>query len=202
MSFSLFRVLCLLSAAPVFAALDPRATIARADLDYLTPATRSEEGMPVGNGRMGGLVWTSPSVLKFQINRVDVFAMHASSVRFPQLGSFIDTSGIGGAQIIRNRLRLREGPGAIDAEHLAGLSNGVHSSLLDGTPPEGEHGEPLLRVFPAWLKDWGAEFTLLARGAFTMAAAQTGGKSGRSRSCRTRGRPAGCKARGAGRWFS
>jgi hypothetical protein len=97
---------------------------------------------------------------------------------FTQLGSFIDAPGIGGAQIFRNRLRLREGPGAIDAEHIAGLSNGVHFSLLDSTPPEGEHGEPLLRVFPAWPKDWDADFTLLARGAFTVSAAQAGGKVG------------------------
>lgn len=97
---------------------------------------------------------------------------------FTQLGSFIDAQGIGGAQLFRNRLRLREGPGAIDAEHLAGLANGVHSSLLDSTPPDGEHGEPLLRVFPAWPRDWGADFTLLARGAFTVSAAQHDGVIG------------------------
>ena len=97
---------------------------------------------------------------------------------FTQLGSFIDSPGIGGAQIFRNRLRLREGPGAIDAEHISGLLNGVHASLLDSTPPEGEHGEPVLRVFPAWPKDWDADFTLLARGAFTVSAAQSGGKIG------------------------
>ena len=32
---------------------------------------------------------------------------------FNRTGGFIDTTGIGGAQIFRNRLRLREGPGAI-----------------------------------------------------------------------------------------
>lgn len=97
---------------------------------------------------------------------------------FNRLGSFIDDPGIGGAQIFRNRLRLREGPGAIDAEHIAGLSNGVNSSLLDSTPPDGEQGEPVMRVFPAWPKDWDADFTLLARGAFTVSAVQAGGKIG------------------------
>jgi len=33
----------------------------------------------VGNGRMGSLVWTSPSALKFQINRVDVFSVDGGS---------------------------------------------------------------------------------------------------------------------------
>ncbi|HWA26829.1 MAG TPA: DUF5703 domain-containing protein [Lacunisphaera sp.] len=97
---------------------------------------------------------------------------------FNRLGSFIDDPGIGGARIFRNRLRLREGPGAIDAEHIAGLSNGIHSSLLDSTPADGEQGEPVLRVFPAWPKDWDADFALLARGAFTVSAAQTGGAIG------------------------
>lgn len=97
---------------------------------------------------------------------------------FTQLGSFIDEAGIGGARIFRNRLRLREGPGAIDAEHIAGLSNGVHASLLESTPSDGAHGEPLLRIFPAWPRDWDADFRLLARGAFLVSAGQRGGVVG------------------------
>ena len=38
--------------------------------------------MPVGNGRTGSLVWTTPSALHFQINRVDVFAAHAGTVGY------------------------------------------------------------------------------------------------------------------------
>jgi len=33
-------------------------------------------GMPLGNGRMGTLVWTTPGAVEFQINRVDVFAVN------------------------------------------------------------------------------------------------------------------------------
>lgn len=51
-----------------------RNRISRADLVYDAPVARSEEGMPLGNGRMGTLVWTSPSQVRFQINRVDVYA--------------------------------------------------------------------------------------------------------------------------------
>src|SRR5262245_44690296 len=50
-----------------------RKLLERADLSYDRPAARSEEGIPVGNGRMGSLVWTVPAALKFQINRVDVY---------------------------------------------------------------------------------------------------------------------------------
>ena len=49
-----------------------RALVSRADLHYDAPVARSEEGVPLGNGRMGSLVWTSPTALRFQINRVDV----------------------------------------------------------------------------------------------------------------------------------
>src|SRR5689334_14972487 len=49
-----------------------RALIAQADLVYDKPVPRSEEGIPIGNGRMGSLIWTSPTALKLQINRVDL----------------------------------------------------------------------------------------------------------------------------------
>jgi hypothetical protein len=58
--------------APRLPALDYRAIVAQSDLHYDRPVERSEEGMPLGNGRMGSLVWTTPAALKFQINRVDL----------------------------------------------------------------------------------------------------------------------------------
>jgi hypothetical protein len=61
--------------------------VARADLDYDAPATRPEEGMPVGNGRMGSLVWTEPTKLRFQINRVDVFAAGCDTRSFPRFST-------------------------------------------------------------------------------------------------------------------
>ncbi len=76
-----------LSAASRLLDIDLRAVVSRADLHYAEPATRSEEGMPVGNGRMGSLVWTTPDALKFQINRVDVFGCDAATVSFPEADS-------------------------------------------------------------------------------------------------------------------
>jgi hypothetical protein len=58
--------------------------VSRADLHYGKPVGRSEEGMPLGNGRMGSLVWTVPSALRLQINRVDVFATNCTSNAFPE----------------------------------------------------------------------------------------------------------------------
>jgi hypothetical protein len=57
---------------PVPSSTSARAVVSRADLIYTAPVARSEEGIPIGNGRMGTLVWTTPSALKFQINRVDI----------------------------------------------------------------------------------------------------------------------------------
>ncbi len=64
--------------------VDYRSLVSRADLYYSKPVDRSEEGMPVGNGRMGSLVWTTPASLKFQINRVDVFASNCATNSFPE----------------------------------------------------------------------------------------------------------------------
>jgi hypothetical protein len=63
-------------------AVDRRAVVSRADLVYDRPVARSEEGMPLGNGRMGSLVWTTPTALKFQINRVDVQPISSATTSF------------------------------------------------------------------------------------------------------------------------
>jgi len=84
---------------------------------------------------------------------------------FNRLGSFIDSAGTGGAQIFRNRLRLREGPGAIDAEHIGGLTSGIHETMLSNSP-DIQDGEPVTQIFNSWPKEWDAAFKLLAHGAF------------------------------------
>jgi hypothetical protein len=93
---------------------------------------------------------------------------------FTRLGSFIDSEGSGEARIFRNRLRLREGPGAIDAEHIAGLSSGIHSTMLDSHPDSAAGDEPIT-IFNHWPKDWDAAFQLLARGGFVISSVQTDG---------------------------
>lgn len=63
---------------------DYRKLISNADLVYEIPVDRSEAGMPLGNGTMGSLVWTSPSAIKMQINRSDVFAENKSTDSFKE----------------------------------------------------------------------------------------------------------------------
>lgn len=47
--------------------------------NYSEDGVLPEDGMPVGTGRMGTLVWLTPNALHMQINRVDVFGMDSSS---------------------------------------------------------------------------------------------------------------------------
>jgi len=56
--------------------VDHKTLVSRADLVYETPVKSPVEGQPIGNGRMGTLVWTSPAAVHFQINRNDVFAVN------------------------------------------------------------------------------------------------------------------------------
>ena len=57
--------------------VDHRAIVSRGDLIYDSPAKKSIEGQPIGNGKMGTLVWTTPSAIHFQINRNDVLAVNS-----------------------------------------------------------------------------------------------------------------------------
>lgn len=65
--------------------MDYRSLVSRADFVYRSPASRGEDGTPIGNGRMGTMVWTADSAVCFQINRSDVFAVNRTH-RGPQHG--------------------------------------------------------------------------------------------------------------------
>lgn len=64
---------------------DIRSFISAADLHYQGVDRIPEAGMPIGNGRMGSLVWMDEEELHMQWNRVDVFANDASSQSFPEM---------------------------------------------------------------------------------------------------------------------
>jgi hypothetical protein len=102
--------------------IDYARLLRRADLVYERPPDHSEEGIPVGNGRMGSLVWTTPSAMHLQINRVDVYGNDASSDSFFERHNdycggcgFVDVEvGEGGDEIFpaagfRQRLSVHDG---------------------------------------------------------------------------------------------
>jgi hypothetical protein len=142
--------------------------------EHLVPMSGSVRGFAggVGRGPFGAFVYNGPGAIEPIGPEPEI---KSRFLGFTRLGSFIDSEGDGGAKIFRNRLRLREGPGAIDAEHIAGLSAGIHASLLASAPESATNEEPV-KIFAEWPKDWDAAFTLLARGAFVISAAQKGGQ--------------------------
>lgn len=75
-----------------------RLMVSRSDLIYEKPAARPVEGQPIGNGRMGTMVWTTPDAIHLQINRVDVFAVN-SVHQGRRVGATDYCSGIAGVSI-------------------------------------------------------------------------------------------------------
>ena len=58
--------------------VDQPGSVSPSDVVYERPAETPDAGQPIGNGRMGTMVWTSPVAVHLQINRVDVFAVNCN----------------------------------------------------------------------------------------------------------------------------
>lgn len=82
-AWAIYLVCACAGAAPTIS-INYSNLISRADLNYTHAVERSEDGIPIGNGRMGTLIWTTPSAIHFQINRVDVFGNDGSTDSFPE----------------------------------------------------------------------------------------------------------------------
>ena len=76
---------------------------------------------------------------------------------------------------LANRMSLREGFQALDAEALGRASEAMHMALLQSNPPAPAQ-EPIIHLFPAWPKEWDAAFTLAARGAFLISSSMRKGQ--------------------------
>ena len=76
--------------------------------------------------------------------------------------------------VLANRMTLREGINAIGAQRLGCVTYAVHEALCQSNPGT-PGGEPVLNLFPAWPKDWDAQFTQAARGQFLVTASFAGG---------------------------
>ena len=97
---------------------DYPALVARADLSINQPVTRSEEGLPIGNGRMGTLLWTEGDKLRMQINRVDVFGNNCATSSFPQRNSdYCGGCGFVDLAFTRGNATTADPPSVFSAEH-------------------------------------------------------------------------------------
>ena len=81
----------------------PEHTPSPMELTLASPAPTPVAGHPIGNGRMGTMVWTTPDTIELQINRVDVFAAnrHTSGRRFEAADPSTDYCGACGRVSIR-----------------------------------------------------------------------------------------------------
>jgi hypothetical protein len=81
-----------------------------------------------------------------------------------------------GGRPLANRLALREGPQALDAQRLGRAAEALQLALLQSAPAA-PAGDSVIHLFPAWPDDWDARFTLRARGAFVVTAERKQGST-------------------------
>jgi hypothetical protein len=74
-----------------------------------------------------------------------------------------------------NRMDLREGFQTTSVQRLGRAADTLHNALCQSVGA-GPAQAPVIRVFPAWPKDWDAAFSLLARGGFTVSSSMKGGE--------------------------
>ena len=67
--------------------MNEQSWVSKSDLHYTGIDRLPEEGLPVGNGRMGTLLWLDSNTIHMLINRVDVFANDESSTAFGPMDS-------------------------------------------------------------------------------------------------------------------
>jgi len=73
--------------------VDYASLVSQADMYFSKQVSASYLGMPVGNGRTGGLIWTEPTKLKTQVNRVDLFGHGGASSATSVMGDYFGAVG-------------------------------------------------------------------------------------------------------------
>lgn len=113
------------------------------------------------------LDWTSMAAANLGRSEDVRHLLLGQILNVPAEKDFCDWIGSGPPAVLPNRMTLREGPGAIGVQRLGRMAQALHASMLQSNPAR-SGGDPLLHVFPAWPKDWDAQYTLSARGGFVV----------------------------------
>jgi hypothetical protein len=142
--------------------------------DLCTLENDNPETMKIANATMDGYL-RGPNTRPGVLSKVGVTAAmmgRADAVRYllPNQLFFPDR-----APILANRLDQREGAQTTNAQRLGRVADTLHNALLQSVGA-GPAKEPVIRVFPAWPKEWDAAFTLPARGAFLVSSSVTAGR--------------------------
>ncbi|MCU1234107.1 MAG: hypothetical protein JWP63_2074, partial [Candidatus Solibacter sp.] len=80
-----------------------------------------------------------------------------------------------GGAVLANRMTLREGPQALDAQRLGRAAEALQIALVNSAPPAPGEAS-VIELFTAWPKEWDARFKLGARGGFVVTASISGGE--------------------------
>ncbi|HIQ22458.1 MAG TPA: alpha/beta hydrolase [Planctomycetes bacterium] len=104
--------------------MDHQRLVGEADICLDRPVSRGEAAMPVGTGRMGSLLRTTPHAMHFQANHTDVYRF------LPQLSGPVERSPCRLAD--QRRRRLRE-------------AAAIERAPDDPAPPKGRYVEPTLQ---------------------------------------------------------
>jgi hypothetical protein len=164
----------------------PFVNLPTAFYDLCTVATEDPEMAAIGKATYAAA--TAPGVNeKTRCDRVDRGAVSAAKMgraedvrylipnqirRFGTEKDSWDLAGVGEvAAVMRNRLSMCEGPGCVEFERGGLATQALHTALMMDSPPA-PGKDSIIQVFAAWPKEWDAEFTLLARGAFLVTSAQ------------------------------
>jgi hypothetical protein len=137
----------------------------------ILPAAGNKGETPSLRQGQDALATLRPGVLS-KVGVTAAMMGRADAVRYllPNQLSFPDR-----APILANRLDQREGAQTANVERLGRVADTLHNALIQSVAA-GPAREPVIRVFPAWPKEWDAAFTLLARGAFLVSSSMQAGK--------------------------
>lgn len=142
--------------------------------DLCTLENEDTETMKIANATMDGYLRgpdTRPGVLsKVGVTAAMMGRADAVCYLLPNQLTFPDR-----APILANRLDQREGVQTTNAQRLGRVADTLHNALLQSVGA-GPARESVIRVFPAWPRQWDAAFTLLARGAFRIGSSMKAGK--------------------------
>jgi hypothetical protein len=126
--------------------------------------------------RRGGLTAGTPAGTLSRLPIAGAQLGRADAIRY-LVPNQIRTGDPGRGVVMRNRMALREGPGATECERLGRAAEAVHAALLQSVPAH-LGGDAVIHVFPAWPREWDAAYTLAARGGFLVSAETKGGAIG------------------------
>jgi hypothetical protein len=126
--------------------------------------------------RRGGLTAETPAGTLSRLAIAGAQLGRVEAVRY-LVPNQVRTGDVGRGVVMRNRMALREGPGATECERLGRAAEAVQLALLQGVAGV-PGGDVVIHVFPAWPGEWDARYTLAAPGGFLVSAEMKGGVVG------------------------